>query len=471
MSEAISKEISSLAKCDKKYLWHPFTQMQDWEKSKPIIIKSGRGTKIKDICGREYIDGVSSLWVNLHGHRKAAIDNAIKKQLSLISHSTLLGLSNIPSIKLAEELVKIVPKGLTRVFYSDNGSSAVEIALKMAFQYFQQQMGKKNKTKFVHLHNSYHGDTIGAVSVSGISTFHKKFAPLLFKTFEAPSFYCYRCPWNKEKIEVNTRFEKSSLFSAKKGECKEECLKKLEEIFKKHHKEIAALILEPLVQGAGGIIVAPYGYLKKARELCNKYSVLMIADEVAVGFGRTGKMFACEHENVSADIFCVAKGISGGYLPLAATIATEKIFGAFLGKFEELRTFFHGHSYTGNPLACAAGLANLEIFRRERVLEALQSKIKLLRKELIKFAELSSVGDIRQCGFMAGIELVENKFTKEPYPFKMKMGYKICMKVREKGLILRPLGDVIVIIPPLSISLAELNKMLDIIYGTIKENS
>lgn len=443
----------ALEKCDKKYVWHPFTQMQDWNKSTPIIIKSGKGSKIKDIYGREYIDGVSSLWVNLHGHRKKQIDSAIKKQLSLIAHSTLLGLGNIPSIKLAKELIKIAPKGLTKVFYSDSGSTAVEIALKIAFQYWQQS-GKPNKTKFVHLANSYHGDTIGAVSVGGIDTFHKKYKPLLFKTFKVPSYYCYRCKWNKKKADV--------------GECNNECLEKLEECLRKHHKEMAAFILEPVVKGAGGIIVAPHGYLKKAKEFCNKYDVLMIADEVALGFGRTGKMFACEHENVSPDILCLAKGITGGYLPLAATLTTEKIYRAFLGRHEEFKTFFHGHTYTGNQLACSAALANLEIFKKEKVLEKIQPKIKLLRKKLKSFAYLKHVGDIRQCGLIAGIELVKNKATKEPLPMKERIGHKICMKAREKGLIIRPLGDVIVIIPPLSISNAEFSKMLDIIYSNIK---
>lgn len=443
-----------IEKLDKRYLWHPFTQMREWAEEKPLIITEGRGSFLKDITGKWYIDGVSSLWVTVHGHRKKEINDAIKEQVDRIGHSTLLGLTHPPAAILAEKLVKMVqfnfstsqlpnPK-LSRVFYSDNGSTAVEIGLKMAFQYWQHK-GIKGKNKFLSLNNGYHGDTIGAVSVGGIDLFHNIFSPLLFKTYKAPSPYCYRCELGKELRS-----------------CRLYCLQAMEKIMHKHHREIAALIIEPLVQGAGGMIVAPAGYLKQVQKLCSKYDILMMADEVATGFGRTGKMFACEHENVSPDILCIAKGITGGYLPLAATITTEEIYRAFLGEFRELKTFFHGHTYTGNQLACAAAIANIDLFKKEKTLQTMHKKIELFGQELDKIKEFHHVGDIRQKGFMAGVELVKNKRTKEPYPLEDKMGWKVCLKARENGLIIRPLGNVVVLMPPLSISQQELKSLVRI---------
>ncbi len=443
---------------DQQFLWHPFTQMKEWMGEPPLIITEGRGSFLKDINGKWYLDGVSSLWVSVHGHRKKEIDLAIKEQIDKISHSTLLGLTHPPAALLAEKLVKLInlsllPRhsSLTRVFYSDNGSTAVEIALKMAFQYWQHK-GIKSKKTFLSLDNAYHGDTLGAVSVGGIDIFHQTFSPLLFKTYRAPSPYCYRC-----------KFGKSS------PSCKFFCLQKMESIMQKHHKSLAALIIEPIVQGAAGIIVAPPGYLKGIRRLCSKYNILMIADEVATGFGRTGKMFACEHENIMPDILCLAKGITGGYLPLAATITSKQIYDAFLGAFRELKTFFHGHTYTGNQLACAAAIANIGLFKKEKTLNSLQGKIKFLKKELDNIKELRRVGDVRQRGFMAGIELVKNKKTKEPYPIEDKMGWKVCCKAREHGVIIRPLGNVIVIMPPLSISNQELKSLVRITAEAVRE--
>jgi len=440
-----------LEKDDKKYIWHPFTQMKDYIKEKQIIIESGEGVYLRDIYHNKYIDGVSSLWTNLHGHRKKEINDAIRAQLKKISHSTLLGLGNVPSIKLAKELIKIVPNNLKKVFYSDNGSTGVEISLKIAYQYWQLK-GKKGKVRFVALKNSYHGDTIGSVSVGGIELFHKVYKPLLFKTYFAPSPYCYRCEFNKT-LET----------------CKMDCVLKLERIVRKYNDKIAGVILEPLIQCAGGMIVQPPGYLKRVEEICNKYNVLLIVDEVATGFGRTGYMFACEKERVNPDIMVVAKGITGGYLPLAATIVSQEIFNAFLGEYKEKKTFFHGHTYTGNQLCCSAALANLKIFKKEKVLKKLQPKIKLLSKELEKFKELPHVGEVRQCGFIAGIELVKDKKTKEEYKYEEKIGIKVCMNVRKYGLILRPLGNVIVIMPPLSINENDLKRMLKITYDSICE--
>src|SRR3989344_3004201 len=443
---------------DKKYVWHPFTQMKEWEKEIPIIIERGEGNYLIDTNGKKYLDGVSSLWVNVHGHRKKEIDDAIKKQIDKISHSTLLGLGNVPSILLAEKLVKIVPKGLTKVFYSDNCSTAVEIALKMAYQYWEQQSEVRSqksevkKTKFICFTGAYHGDTFGSMSVGEIDVFVEKHKPLLFATYKADYPYCYRCPIDKAYPS-----------------CKIACIKKFEDILKKHHKEIAACIIEPIVQGAAGMIVAPHGFLKKVRGLCTRYNILLIADEVATGFGRTGKLFACEHENVMPDFVCLAKGITGGYLPLAATLTTEKIYKAFLGEYEELKTFFHGHTYTGNPLGCAAAIANLNIFKNEKTLQKLQPKIKLLSELLAGFKDLPHVGDVRQKGLIAGIELVRNKRTKEPFQTEERIGHKVCTEARKYGLIIRPLGNVIVIMPPLSITTAELQKIMAIIYRCIQQ--
>jgi adenosylmethionine-8-amino-7-oxononanoate aminotransferase len=453
--QSLSRKIE---KKDKKYIWHPFTQMKDWLEETPLIITEGRGSFLKDIMGRWYLDGVSSIWINVHGHRKKEIDDAIKTQIDKISHSTLLGLTHPSAVELAEKLIKIVNSSLlsrssplTKVFYSDNGSTAVEIGLKMAFQYWRHK-GVKERVKFLSLNNAYHGDTLGAVSVGGIDIFHKTFSPLLFESYKLPSPYCYRC-------EFGMGYPSCNLL----------CLKKAEEIIQQHHGELAALIIEPIVQGAGGMIVSPPGYLKGIRELCDKYNIIMIADEVATGFGRTGRMFACEHENISPDILCLAKGMTGGYLPLAATITTEEIYNAFLGEFKDLKTFFHGHTYTGNQLGCAAALANLEIFRKEKTLKRMQKKIRLLEQGLTKIRGFTHVGDVRQKGFMVGIELVRDKETKEPYPLEEKIAWKVCYKAREKGLIIRPLGNVIVLMPPLSISHEELKTLLDIITESIEE--
>ncbi|PIV44493.1 MAG: adenosylmethionine--8-amino-7-oxononanoate transaminase [Nitrospirae bacterium CG02_land_8_20_14_3_00_44_33] len=465
----ISDENKHLEDLDKKYIWHPFTQMRDWLEEKPVIISEGRDCFIKDIYGRWYLDGVSSMWVNIHGHRKKEIDEAIKEQIDRISHSTLLGLSNVPAIQLSERLIKLFSQSLVgsqlpnppipllvkgggggfKVFYSDNGSTSVEVALKMAFQYWLHK-GVTGKNSFLSLENAYHGDTLGAVSVGGIETFHKVFRPLLFKTYNAPSPYCYRC-------ESGLSYP----------DCKTACLKKMEAILRKHSSEIAAVIIEPLVQAAGGMLVAPAGYLKGVRDLCTKYKALMIADEVATGFGRTGKMFACEHEAVTPDIMCLSKGITGGYLPLAVTIATDEIYNAFLGEFRELKTFFHGHSYTGNPLACAAALACLDIFEKEETLKNLQPKIELLEGWLKEISELPHVGDARNKGLMAGVELVKDKNTKEPYAWEEKMGWKAAYHARDNGVFIRPLGNVMVIMPPLSISIENLGRMLGIIKNAI----
>jgi adenosylmethionine-8-amino-7-oxononanoate aminotransferase len=438
---------------DKRYIWHPFTQMNEYLDGKPLIIEHGEGCYLKDIEGNRYLDGVSSLWVNIHGHRRREIDEAIIEQIHKISHSTLLGLSNIPAIELAKKLVEITPPGLDKVFYSDTGAAAVEIALKIAFQYWQQKSPEfSRKTKFICLKNGYHGDTLGAVSVGGIDVYHQIYKPLLFPAIKAESPYCYRCSFNQSWPD-----------------CDYPCLDQLEGIMKRDHQEVAALIIEPMVQAVGGMIVFPPGYLKKVRELCTKYNILMIADEVAVGWGRTGRMFACEHEGVEPDLMALGKGITGGYLPLACTLTTQEIFDAFLGEYEEQKTFYHGHTYTGNPLACAAALANIEIFERDKTLEGLQEKIAVLKQRLESFNDLPHVGEVRQLGFTVGIELVRDKKSKESYHIEERVGHRVIMEARYQGLIIRPLGDIIVIMPPLSINIEDLERVVSIVYRSIRE--
>jgi adenosylmethionine-8-amino-7-oxononanoate aminotransferase len=447
----IPSKAQLLEKIDKTLLWHPFTQMKNYAKIPSLIIEEGKGSYVKDIMGRWYLDGVSSLWVNVHGHRRKEIDEAIIQQVRKISHSTLLGISNVPAIELAEQLVKIAPRGLSRVFYSDNGSTAVEVALKMAFQFWQQASKKNGKKKFISLKNGYHGDTIGSVSVGGIDLFHGIYKPLLFPTLKVESPYCYRCPLNQTYPR-----------------CGMECLNLLEGTMKKHHSGVAAFVLEPLVQGAGGMIVFPKGYLKEARFLCTQYHILMICDEVATGFGRTGRMFACEHEKVLPDLMALSKGITGGYLPLAATLTTDEIYQAFLGGVQDLKTFYHGHSFTGNPLACRAALASLEILEKERVLETLQPKIKFLNRELKNFYQIPAVGEVRQKGLMVGIELVADRKRKAPFPSEAQIGLKVVLEARKRGVIVRPLGDVIVLMPPLSIKKEELKKLTQVVFESIK---
>jgi adenosylmethionine-8-amino-7-oxononanoate transaminase len=436
---------------DRKYLWHPFTQMKEWQTDEVVVVEKGEGCYLIDTEGRKYLDGVSSLWCNVHGHRVKELDRAIGKQLKKISHSTFLGLTHPTAIELAEKLIAIAPKGLARVFYSDSGSEAVEIALKMAFQYWAQKEcpGKK---KFARLVNAYHGDTLGSVSVGGIDLFHRIYKPLLFDTFAIPSPYLYR--WET---------------GGTPGKVKKEALQAMEKVLREHHGELAAFVMEPLMQGAAGMIDQPPGYISRARELTRKYNTLLIFDEVATGFGRTGKMFAADHENITPDIMAVAKGITGGYLPLAATFATEEIYSAFLGRHEEFKAFFHGHTYTANPLACAAAIANLELFEKQKTLEKLQPKIRLIKKRLKSFYKLQCVGDIRQCGVMVGIELVRDQRTKEAFDPKEKIGARVIEWARKKGAIIRPLGSVIVLMPPLGMTETELDRLLDITYESIKE--
>jgi adenosylmethionine---8-amino-7-oxononanoate aminotransferase len=416
-----------LAVDDHSFLWHPFTQQRGWEAEEPLVIARAQGTDLIDIAGRRYIDGVSSLWCNVHGHRHPAIDAAVRAQLESVAHSTMLGLTHAPAIRLARRLVELAPPGLRRVFYSDSGSTAAEIAIKMAFQFWQQQGSEHaRKTRFVALGEAYHGDTVGSVSVGGIDLFHSLYRPLLFDALRA-----------------------------RPGDAAD-----MARLLEENAGEVAAVILEPLVQGAAGMLVHPEGYLGEVRELCDRHGALLICDEVATGFGRTGRMFACEHEGVSPDLLCLAKGMSGGYLPLAATLTTERVYEGFLGEFEEFRTFFHGHTYTGNPLGCAAALASLEVFENERTLERLGGKIALLEELLGPLALADSVAEVRQCGFMCGIELRE-------FGVELRMGHRVALEARRRGAIVRPLGDVVILMPPLAISEAELARLVEIVGEAI----
>ena len=413
---------------DHRHLWHPFTQQREWCREQPLMIERAQGTTLIAADGRRFIDGVSSLWCNVHGHRQPLIDGALQDQLGRVAHTTMLGLSHPGGAELAARLVEIAPPGLSRVFYSDSGSSANEIALKMAFQYWQQRGGQHvRRTSFVHLRGAYHGDTIGSVSVGGIDLFHATYRPLLF-----------------------------AAHAAEPGDAAD-----LARVLARHEEEVAAVIVEPLVQGAAGLLVHPPGYLRAVRELCDRHGVLLICDEVATGFGRTGTMFACEQERVAPDLLCLAKGLTGGYLPLAATMASERIYEGFLGAPEDFRTFFHGHTYTGNPLACAAALANLEVFRRERTLVRLQPKIRLLHELLEGVAQLPEVAEVRGRGLMAGIDL-------GPRDPALRLGHRVVLEARRRGAIIRPLGDVIVLMPPLAISKGELRRLVAITAEAIE---
>jgi adenosylmethionine---8-amino-7-oxononanoate aminotransferase len=422
---------AELAAIDRAHVWHPFTQQQGWcEEEPPIVIDHAEGTNLFDTEGNVYIDGVSSLWCNVHGHRHPAIDAAVRAQLDRVAHSTMLGLSHDPAIRLAEKLIAIAPPGLQRVFYSDSGSTAVEVALKMAFQWWAQR-GEPQRTNFVCLQNAYHGDTLGAVSVGGIELFHSLYRPLLFDSWRARA-----------------------------GDADH-----LDELLTDHGRQVAAVIVEPLVQGAAGMLMQPPGYLRRVRELCDEHGVLLICDEVATGFGRTGRMFACEHEGVTPDLLCVGKGLTGGYLPLAATLATDRVYTGFLGEFDELKTFFHGHTYTGNPLACAAAIATLETFERERTIERLAPKIELMSRLLEhRVATLPGVAEVRQRGLMVGIELID-------HPPAQRLGHQVTLAARRRGAIIRPLGDVVVLMPALAISDADLRRLVAITASAIAESS
>jgi adenosylmethionine-8-amino-7-oxononanoate aminotransferase len=443
---------ATLVAWDHAHLWHPFTQMADWLAEEPLVIAEAEGTTLVDTAGRRYLDGVSSLWCNVHGHRHPALDAAIHEQLARVAHTTLLGLANVPSIELAHALVGVVPRGLTRVFYSDAGATAVEAALRIALQY-QQLRGETRRTRFASLVEAYHGDTLGAVGVGFSETFHRWIAPAVAPAVRLTPPHVFR--WLR-------RMDAEAALAA--------ALDEAERTLAADGATLAALIVEPLVQGAAGMWLHPPAYLRALRELARRHGALFIADEVATGFGRTGRLFACEHASVAPDLMCIAKGITGGYLPLAATLATEDVFAAFLGRHEEFRALFHGHTYTGNPLACAVALASLRLFTEERTLERLAPKIARLRERLATdVAPLSHVGDVRQQGFMVGIELVAERATRAPYPAAARVGQRVVRAARARGVIVRPLGNVVVLMPPLAIAPADVDRLVGVVGEAIAE--
>jgi adenosylmethionine---8-amino-7-oxononanoate aminotransferase len=440
-----------LKRLDHTYLWHPFTQMREWMAEEPCVIDRGDGHYLIDVQGRKYLDGVSSLWCNVHGHRKKELDEAIRSQLDRIAHSTFLGLSHVPGIELAAKLIEIAPKGLHRVFYSDSGATAVEIALKIAVQYWQLR-GETKRTRVASLAESYHGDTVGSMSLGYSEIFHRFHKSLLFPVLRLTPPHVFRY--------LKRSSEEQALRSA---------IREAEEKLTEEKDSLAAFVIEPLMQGAAGMWSQPPGYIWALREICRRNGVLFIADEVATGFGRTGKMFACDHEDLSPDILCLGKGITAGYLPLAATLTTEEVFSAFLGEYREFKTFFHGHTYTGNPLGCAVALANLELFKQQHIIERMQPRIAYLKRRLKQdFVSLTHVADVRQWGFMVGIELVEDKNERRSYPPEKRTGHKVTLEARKRGVIIRPLGDVIILMPPLTITDEELTMLLEVTRNAIQ---
>lgn len=442
---------AELAAWDHQYVWHPFTQMRDWLADEPIIIERGDGNYLIDTEGLRYLDGVSSLWCNVHGHRKPELDAALREQVERIAHSTMLGLANVPATVLARRLVELTPRSLTRVFYSDAGATAVEVALKMALQYWQLR-GETRRTRFVALADAYHGDTLGAVGVGYSETFHRFFRTALHPALRITPPHVYR--WHQGHSAAQAL---------------ELALADAERVFAEQGNAIAALCVEPLMQGAAGMWAQPLGYLPALQALARRHGALLICDEVATGFGRTGRLFAVAHEGVEPDLLCLGKGLTGGYLPLAATLASEEIFAAFLAPYESFQAFFHGHTYTGNPLASAVALANLDVFEQEPVIARVQARAAQLAEVLQRrVAPLAHVGDIRQWGLMAGIELVRDRAARTPYEPAEKIGPRVVREARRHGVMLRPLGSVIVLMPPLSIAAAEIDRLCEVVGAAIE---
>ena len=442
--------MNSWIKKDLKYNWHPYTQMKDCLKDPPILIERAKGIKLFDKDGNFYYDTISSWWCNIHGHNHPTIKAAIKKQLDSLEHVLFAGFTHKPAIELSEKLIAIAPEPLSKVFYSDNGSTAVEVALKMSMQYWRN-IGRPKKTKFICLDLGYHGDTVGSMSVSGVDLFNEAFKPLFFKSLRVASPYCYRCPVGKNRPD-----------------CQIDCIKSFEKILEEHSDELCGIILEPILMAAAGMIVYPSQYLEKVYLLAKKFGVHLILDEVATGFGRTGKMFACQHTDIKPDFICLSKAITSGYLPFAATLTTDKIYNAFCADYRLKKTFYHGHTYTANPLGCAASIASLKIFKEEDVLNKLRAKELLLKDELKKFQGLPLVGDIRQIGLVAAFELVKNKKTKKAFGFNERIGQEVYKAGLKEKLILRPLGSVVYLYLPLCTSHVQIKDILRRTYKVIK---
>ncbi len=486
--------MNRFARLDRQFVWHPFTQMRDWLQSEPIVIAEGHGAVLRDVHGREYLDANSSIWTNLHGHQHPKINAAIRRQLGKIAHSSALGLANEPASLLAAKLVEAAnprsrrreeadgsktpssgspPRRLRRVFFSDDGSTALEVALKLAYEFTRRarsadslSAGKKAaEPKFLSLEGAYHGDTVGAVALGHIELFHRSYAGLLFRSDKVMAPYCYRCPFNRARPERADAREYRN--------CHWECLAKVEQKFSAQQKKgnpYAALVFEPLIQGAAGMIPQPPGWLKRAADIARGHGALLIADEVMTGFGRTGifnselrtqnsgLIFASHHEGVQPDFLCLAKGLTGGYLPMAATLTTQKIFNAFLGRYDEFKTFFHGHSYTANQLGAAAALASLDILQSPESVRSRQALEKTLRQELQTLWSLPNVGDIRQVGLLAGVELVKEWRTREPFALRERAGLRVCEAMARRGVLTRPIGNVIVLMPPYGATPAQVRR-------------
>lgn len=447
-----NKRYAELRDADRRHVWHPFTQMSTWLNDEPIIIERGEGNYLFDVNGTRYLDGVSSLWCNVHGHRKFELDEALRHQSERIAHSTMLGLANTPSIELALELASVAPAGLGRVFYSDSGAEAVEVAARVATQYWQLA-GQPRRTRFLTLGEAYHGDTVGSVSLGYSKPFHQHIQSMLFPVLKADPPHVARFYHGLSSDQAD-----------------EQALRVAAQLIGQNREELAALIIEPLMQGAAGMWAHSTRFLRRLVELVREAGALVIFDEVATGFGRTGKMFAAEHAGVAPDLLCLGKGITGGYLPLAATLSSEKIFKAFLGEPQEFRAFYYGHTYTGNPLAAAVAIANLKLFRDERVIERIQPLISQLKSGLAeRFAKHPYVADIRQWGLMAGVELMDDPQTRRSFPYQRLTGARVARAARKSGVLIRPLGDVMVFMPPLSITSAELELLLDATLEAIDE--
>ncbi|MCG3088332.1 adenosylmethionine--8-amino-7-oxononanoate transaminase [Sporosarcina cyprini] len=444
--------ISDMQRRDLRHVWHPCSQMKDYEEFPPIVIKSGKGIYLYDENGKAYIDAVSSWWVNLFGHANERISDALAEQARQLEHVIFANFTHEPAVRLAEKLARITPEGLTKVFFADNGSSAVEVALKMSFQYHKQK-NKPNKTRFLALSNAYHGETLGALSVGGVGLYNEVFQPLLLQTIRAEGPDCFRCPFQERPESCNTP-----------------CISIIEEKLKRHREELSAVIIEPLIQAAAGMKMYPPGYVSRLKQLCSQYDVHLIADEVAVGFGRTGTMFACEQAGITPDFMCLSKGLTGGYLPLSVVMTTDEIYDAFYDEYETMKAFLHSHSYTGNPLACRVALEVLQIFEDEKYIEQIQDKGAYM-KELASqvFSGQPHVGEYRQTGMVGAIELIQDKATKEPFPSEERVGYQIYKIALEKGLLLRPLGNVLYFMPPYVISKEEIQSMIMIANESIQQ--
>lgn len=444
---------AQLREWDIAHVWHPFTPMLEYAAEITPIIAGGDGFDLIDTDGRRYLDGTSSLWCNVHGHRVPELDRALKDQIDRISHSTLLGLANAPSAELARQLVQLAPPGLNHVFYSDDGATAVEAALKMAFQYHVHRgadPGRKNL--FVSLGDAYHGDTIGAVSLGGVEAFHRVFGSLLFETLRVPTPGSYRLPAGMSREQYWHH-----------------CELELERTLDAHHSRIAGFVIEPLVQGAAGMLVHPRGYLRRVRELTSQYGIPLIADEVFVGFGRTGTMFACEQEGVVPDLFCIAKGLTGGYLPLAATMATDEIYNAFLDVPSAGKTFYHGHTYTGNQLGCAVGLASCRLIESNCVLDNVAANARIMSDWAERFRSHPHVGDIRQCGVILALELVQDRSGQIPFAPAERIGHRVTLAAAELNVLIRPVGDVLVVMPAPAMPASILNRLLEVTERALRQ--